>query len=809
MRPLLLRLKNFKGIKLGVLGRDEIVLDLSAVPDGIIAIRGVNGAGKTTIFDNLHPYRTMPFRASQHLADAVNDIGEKELFWEHNGVQYRSLLKINARSRTTEAYLDRREPDGSWLPLGDADGRNEAYDAQIERIIMPEKMYFLSAFRSQNAESFQVYKKSDMKSLFEKLLGLAYLIEKSDKAKEQKNAVIAEIKLKEREIETLTAALNDIVIEEIPPELLPEAEKKLYVLQNTCLMLNAQITEFKSGLSAVIERENSVKAVLDSKIAAHKNNKELLNKRSAGVTKKIADLKTVLDRRTQIEAAKELLAGLRDKISAIQSQIAERATLQERRSKEINNRSSVMSKLQTAKNKLTIAEQQSKVLQEVSCSEEEKMSCKLLAHAVEQYKKIPALLSEIRILESQVQSFDAVIADIDKKIAGLPAVIPPELQKQEREALSLASQEELLNVAEQQLDSLHYEMAEIDSLLEENDALLDAENVAAAGQLQAYHEQRLNIERSIQEFEEKHREAVELYGVAARDLEDLKQRIQKNSDNENKKKSLSEKIAAVSASIAPLNRDRAQWELIEKAFGRDGIIAYELEIASPMVSEIANTLLATMGGRFAIRFDTLRPKVGKKNEYVEVFDIKVLDTQKGEEKSLLDLSGGERVWVDEAIARAIGIYLGRSTGATVDSVFSDERDGALDENKKREYFAMKREVLKLGGYKREFFISHTHDLCEMADAVISIKRGGIDIDLRSFEQDKKTFVVPEALISNGRHADTPITTCDNVMPTIKRRGRKKKAASESAEVASQPVSMANMDNAENVAAIAPVTPSLF
>lgn len=36
------------------------------------------------------------------------------------------------------------------------------------------------------------------------------------------------------------------------------------------------------------------------------------------------------------------------------------------------------------------------------------------------------------------------------------------------------------------------------------------------------------------------------------------------------------------------------------------------------------------------------------------------------------------------------------------------------------FIAMKREVLKLGGYEREFFVSQTPELTAMADAVIDL-----------------------------------------------------------------------------------------
>lgn len=54
------------------------------------------------------------------------------------------------------------------------------------------------------------------------------------------------------------------------------------------------------------------------------------------------------------------------------------------------------------------------------------------------------------------------------------------------------------------------------------------------------------------------------------------------------------------------------------------------------------------------------------------------------------------------------------------TLFCDEADGALDADRKRMFMAMKREVLKLGGYEREFFVSQTPELTAMADAVIDL-----------------------------------------------------------------------------------------
>ena len=84
------------------------------------------------------------------------------------------------------------------------------------------------------------------------------------------------------------------------------------------------------------------------------------------------------------------------------------------------------------------------------------------------------------------------------------------------------------------------------------------------------------------------------------------------------------------------------------------------------------------------------------------------------------MSGGERVWINECLTRAVALYLAQHSGRQYETLFSDEADGPLDPERKRMFMAMKREVLRLGGYVREFFVSQTPELTAMADVVIDL-----------------------------------------------------------------------------------------
>ena len=70
----------------------------------------------------------------------------------------------------------------------------------------------------------------------------------------------------------------------------------------------------------------------------------------------------------------------------------------------------------------------------------------------------------------------------------------------------------------------------------------------------------------------------------------------------------------------------------------------------------------------------------------------------------------------------MALYLAQQSQRRYGTLFCDEADGALDAERKRMFIAMKRKVLELGGYVREFFVSQTPELTAMADAVIDLDR---------------------------------------------------------------------------------------
>jgi len=56
------------------------------------------------------------------------------------------------------------------------------------------------------------------------------------------------------------------------------------------------------------------------------------------------------------------------------------------------------------------------------------------------------------------------------------------------------------------------------------------------------------------------------------------------------------------------------------------------------------------------------------------------------------MSGGEKLWINETLTRAIALYLAQNSARKYQTLFSDEADGPLDPERKRMFMAMKRLV---------------------------------------------------------------------------------------------------------------------
>jgi len=191
------------------------------------------------------------------------------------------------------------------------------------------------------------------------------------------------------------------------------------------------------------------------------------------------------------------------------------------------------------------------------------------------------------------------------------------------------------------------------------------------------------------------------------------------------------RIEAVVAALEPRRKDVAvaeqelgDWALLERALGRDGIQALEIDAAGPQVSQVTNDLLtACYGPRFSIALETLREKKSAPGEYTESFDVRVYDG--GQERPVEALSGGERVVVGEALGLALSIYNSRKSGIQYRTLWRDETAGALDPENAHAYVEMLRRAMDLGGFDQVLFVSHSPEVWQGADSRLLVAGGTV------------------------------------------------------------------------------------
>ncbi|NTV70054.1 MAG: DNA repair protein [Azonexaceae bacterium] len=305
--------------------------------------------------------------------------------------------------------------------------------------------------------------------------------------------------------------------------------------------------------------------------------------------------------------------------------------------------------------------------------------------------------------EGEIAQARARLADIDRELVVLmpaagetDAEVPEE--RDERQAISTALQalaaqhEQQAKHYRQMLDRLDASLAGLPPAFDGR-LLAEAQNAVAAAQQDVAQADRDHLQAV------RDAEALAALDRQAEELNDWQQ--------------------AVAARIANVESQLGNWSLLAKCLSNDGLIALAIDDAGPTLAGFANDLLlACYGSRFTVSL--LTQVDTKKGEQREGFVIEVHDGESGQSKRVEQMSGGERVWINECLVRAVALYLAQHSGRCYGTLFSDEADGALDPARKRMFMAMKREVLRLGGYAREIFISQTPELTAMADAVIDL-----------------------------------------------------------------------------------------
>lgn len=807
MRPLKLTLEGFTGIRSGR-GKESITIDLTTIPSSaqLVAFVGPNGNGKTTILDNLHPYRVMPSRSStlgptgfsywDHLCSPA---AKKDLVWEHEGRRYMSSLafKSTAKTRKADCFLFAWDADqGKWEParLADgtlSDGKTDTYDRCVDAILGIPETFFTSAFSAQCRKSISAYGSTEVKALLASILEHDDLRTLSSKAAAvgkhlrvhleslqdklaQARGAEADIDAARGQLVELDASIKAAQTGEQEALASVDGHRKALALLEAKRDSQAQDEEQRTFIEQQIAKatENADTLKRNVQQSADAEIERLTNERNkaevdlgkasklrAQGEEELLRLAGVIAKGDDIRSACSELPVLQQELVTIDSETAQRnAKLAELRPlrQAMQTDLEAQTRIHTSANgKIeTIArlKETSSLIESVPCAGSQlQQRCPLLGNAnkardgiAQQEAELQDMRSQYRVLRGRIEGSQTKLGIVDELEARLSELSKRRMTVASRisELSRLSGMKPMLDDAAQRLPALEEAKRQFLLYKAETEASL-----AGYGTKVAQLRKQLAIEIARidtttgaevtalrQRLSQLSAPVTELEMAGARrslqtaiaEVETVRVRLQGMANEkvtrlatiDTLRMSL-ERLESAKVEAARIGDEIASWKLLEKGLGNDGLIALSIDDAGPEIATLCNDLLReSYDARFAIRIDTQTST--QAGNLKETFEVNVRDQHTGDDKSLRDMSPGERTWVNECLTRAIALYVGESQGVQFHTLFTDEADGALDAERKRQFMQMKRAVLARGGYEREYFISQTPELWEMADHIIDV-----------------------------------------------------------------------------------------
>lgn len=287
---------RFEKIRAKGLGpfRNEINVDLTALPGMLVAVTGENGAGKSTLLELLAGglFRACPTRGSlASLATARDAFVEVQAV---NGAAYTFRQSVDAVSQKGEALV----LDAGGAPVL-PDTKVAAFDKWAAKHLPPPEVLFASTFAAQGSGGFLDMRAGERKGVLLRVLGIERYEQLANEAREQLRAA-------RTELATATARLGDersragtpVVIEAELAQLREDLEKARAVLTSSKEYLDRAEAQARTYEAAAAERRNAV-ARREEIVRRHA---EAGYKRE-DLRKKVANNRAALENETKIRAA--------------------------------------------------------------------------------------------------------------------------------------------------------------------------------------------------------------------------------------------------------------------------------------------------------------------------------------------------------------------------------------------------------------------------------------------------------------------------------------------------------------------------
>jgi exonuclease SbcC len=739
-----LTLRGFTGLSRGS-GIEELDLDLAQIR-GIVVLVGPNGSGKTTTLENLQPFRALPSR-NIGLKDAVwlRDAA-KDLRFTLDGRHYRVLVTVDAHTGKSDGFC--------WCddqPL--TSGKISELDEQLQRLLGSPEWFFQSVFAAQGAASLLSLRPAMRKDFFAEFLGLDHLQAAAERA---------------RQVAVFLEAWNAGLRAEA--QRLRQEVDELPLLEQRLAARQQEATVHESVLSRVCVHEQQCRARVDAVrrqvLQAQEAAQRLRTWEQQHARIMAAATRQETTIQTERRRAHAEIARVHQARTALDTRIAAIAT-QERTADEIDHERATLktviarceAELQTihraaeAERDLSQAEaqyQQRLATLSTTLTERQRLAIALTSRPAEAPESLCRgcglaqaawqARDETQTLATQCERLQTEHATA---LHALRTAIPQGCRPRAAVEAELTAVREQLQILEQfrvqQQDHarLREERATAETTLQtvqealsRLDAALAEVQQQRAADLQRVEEELANARAAcMPDMSEQVRVAEQQLAAATQQvirqtetLADTRAAFSLIIQQIAERNTRRPRLQQVQTQLRHGEAEQAEWVLLAQLCGRDRLQAVELDAAAPAISQYCNLLLGQcFGGRFALTFRTLDAQ-GR-----EVFDLVVRDSRSGEERELRLMSGGEQTLILHAVRLALTLYAKERSARDFRTIFCDEVDGQLYSETRREFLAMNRAAMRLGSFDTMFLVSHSPEILDGADHVITFTHGSVTL----------------------------------------------------------------------------------
>ena len=374
---------------------NEVCVDFDSLGEGLIAIVGENGAGKSTLIGSVFAglFRQVPGQKRSLYDFATHPQPEIDLTFSVNDLRYRSLLKIDPKSRQMESYLF----NGEGKPL--TNGKKESFEELVRKCAGTPDFFLSSIFSSQKRTgNFLSQDRSERKELFiRELLGLDRLRLIAATAKE-KGDEVARITLG---LDGQAKSLKDLVEagDEEPAKVearLEEVSSRLETLEGEKRVAQQRLPELQAveaSRKPLLAEVETLKQRLRKADAEITETKRQIGRDESLLTGK-KDLADLTERGAVLAVRIEELHRQIREIQGLETSIRYTERTVQTLDAELRANLAELERLRVEREELTV----------VPCRGEGRYaSCPKIRRAVDAGQKIPALEGEVATLSIEVE----------------------------------------------------------------------------------------------------------------------------------------------------------------------------------------------------------------------------------------------------------------------------------------------------------------------------------------------------------------------------------------------------------------------